>query len=159
MHVLLCSNYLKIQHGQHHNSAGVPAHQLTRGWQIFPVLTNYFFLVSLSTLHSTAFYLVSLQALTCYMLHAGHTGNSSSYSAVLYCEHSTVAMSIRLPCVQYSSLSHHNRNPQHCDTSVCQQRHHLSIPSPAAVVFLQTLPSVLYLLSVCAHFACRLIYV
>lgn len=148
--MLLRSNYLKIQHGQHHNSAGVPAHQLTRGWQIFPVLTNYFFLVSLSTSHSIACYLVTLQALTCFMLHGGHKGISLCYCAVLYCECSTVAMSIRLPCVQYSSRSHHNRNPQHCDTSVCQQKHHFSIPSPAAVVFLQTLPSVLYLLSVCS---------
>ena len=150
MHVLLCSNYLQIQQGQHHNSAGVPAHQLTRGWQIFPVLTNYFFLVSLSILHSIAFYLVTLQALTCYMLHGGHKGISSCHCAVVYCECSSAAMSNMMPCVQRSSLSHHSRNPQHCDTSVRQQRHHLSIPSLAAVVFLQTLSSMLYLLSLCS---------
>ena len=40
-----CSNYLQAKQGSLRNTTGVPAHQLTTGWQIFPVLTNYFFLV------------------------------------------------------------------------------------------------------------------
>ena len=42
-----CSNYFQIAVGPPHSSAGVPGHPLLRGWQYFPVFTNYFFLVRL----------------------------------------------------------------------------------------------------------------
>ncbi|KAL3143545.1 Potassium/sodium hyperpolarization-activated cyclic nucleotide-gated channel 3 [Trebouxia sp. C0009 RCD-2024] len=40
-------NYFQIAVGPPHTSAGVPGHPLLRGWQYFPVFTNYFFLVDI----------------------------------------------------------------------------------------------------------------
>lgn len=41
-----CSNYLSLHPGSRELHGGIAAHVYNRGWQIFPIFTNAFFLVS-----------------------------------------------------------------------------------------------------------------
>lgn len=42
---MLCSNYLSLEPGSRELHGGISGHAYNPGWQIFPILTNAFFLV------------------------------------------------------------------------------------------------------------------